>query len=347
MSDGTHIEYVDSTLVLTTGCRHVSSGCDNCFAATLTSGRLRHLPEYEGLAVAGKFTGQVRVHPERLLVPLGWRKPRRCFICDMGDLFHPGVPAKFIERVFAMAALRPRHTFLILTKQPDRMRHLLNSPGFATAVLDAVPQLAADAGRPRLAAGVYDGWDWPLANVHVGVSAEDQKTAGIRIPKLLDTLAAVWWVSAEPLLGPVSLAQWLRPAGPRPALSWVVTGGESGARARPPHPDWFRMLRDQATSAGVPFFFKQWGSWAPWTPGPRGAERHMDAPAMRRAMWVYPDGQAVPWVQLVPAGRGVEVRALMEKIGKVKAGNVLDGTVWNGLPVSGEGPPESAPMAAG
>jgi protein gp37 len=363
VSTGTGIGYVDDTLVLVTGCKEVSAGCDNCFAATLTSGRLAHLPQYHGLAVAGKFTGEVRCHPERLLIPLRQRKGRRIFVCDMGDLFHPGVPDLFIARTFAMMALSPQHAYLILTKRHARMRVLLSSREFRDAALGAMAQLAQAARLRDGGQAAITAFTWPLPNVHLVVSVESQQWARIRIPALLATPAAVRGVSAEPLLERVTLAHWLGrevwantagPGGgvggqaltPGPGIDWVVTGGESGKGARPPHPDWFRLLRDECGDARVPFYFKQWGSWAPWQPGPRGAERHLGDRTGPRAAWVTPEGETHPW-DYPAAYAANRVWALMEKTGKAAAGHTLDGRTHTELPAAAAGPPESAPMAAG
>ncbi len=247
------IEWTDSTWSPVVGCTHVSPGCDQCYAAKLASGRLAHLPRYAGLAVDGKFTGEVRLVPEVLNQPLRWRRPRRVFVNSMSDLFHDAIPDEYIAQVFAMMAACSQHTFQVLTKRHGRLRSLLSDPGFQDMVIeewDALVEEHGDrvAGRP--------GWNWyPLPNVWLGVSVEDQKWADIRIPALLATPAAVRFLSCEPLLGPIDLASYI---GGR-LISWVIVGGESGPRARPMHPDWARSLRDQCTAAGVPFFFKQAG----------------------------------------------------------------------------------------
>jgi protein gp37 len=161
----------------------------------------------------------VTLHPERLDKPLHWRRPRRVFVNSMSDMFHDQIADEFIEQVWNTMAAAPRHTFQILTKRPGRMRSLAH----------------------RLPV---------LSNVWLGVSAEDQRWAEIRVPVLLDTPAAVRFISAEPLLGAIDLTPYL------PQLDWVIVGGESGPNYRPMNPDWARDLRDQCTSAGVAFLFK-------------------------------------------------------------------------------------------
>ena len=195
------------------------------------------------------WTGEVRLVPELLDQPLRWKKPRRIFVNSMSDLFHEDVPDEFILSVWRTMANASQHTFQILTKRPTRMRDWL---------------------RKGLMIGDFIAP--PLDNVWLGVSTEDQATADERIPLLLQTLAAVRWISAEPLLSPIDLTSikrtqaegYMRPLDGRfNKLGWIVAGGESGPKARPSHPDWFRSLRNQCAAMGVPFFFKQWGEWGP------------------------------------------------------------------------------------
>lgn len=258
MADRTGISYLDATWNPTTGCSAVSPGCANCWARRMAE---RMWPtQYGPDAVhAGRdqFTGfeerrprqfdDVQCHDDRLSIPLRWRKPRRIGVSFMGDLFHDAVPDAFIDRIFAATMLCPQHQFLLLTKRPGRMRAYLTAMDRTRGIDDALMALAfkgTDCSgvkcltQPHLPGGTEG---WPLPNVWLGVSVEDQATADERIPLLLQTPAAKRWVSAEPLLGPVDLrrylgdaaAQWdgsfesssRRMAGPR--LDWVVVGGES------------------------------------------------------------------------------------------------------------------------
>lgn len=287
MSDKTEISWTDATWNPVVGCTKVSAGCDNCYAIR-TAHRMTANPNplvsqaYAGTEQDGEWTGKINLLTDRLDQPLRWRKPRRIFVNAQSDLFHKDVPDDFIARVFAVTARTPHHTYQVLTKRHGRMRSLLSSADFADRV----------------------GWvsmtsaPWPLPNLWLGVSVEDQATADLRIPALLGTPAAVRWVSAEPLLGPVDLSdyvdRWREYDGdicnwgrcdraavavrrdfthedPRyvcmlpvcerhRGLDWVVVGGESGPGARPMHPDWTRSLRDQCASTGVAFHFKQAGS---------------------------------------------------------------------------------------
>jgi protein gp37 len=254
----TSIEWATDVWNPVTGCNKVSQGCKNCYAETIANRfwATQYPPNEDGSP--RKFT-DVRLHPERLEDPLKWKKPRRVFVNSMSDLFHESVPVKFIDLVFGYMAAAHQHTFMILTKRPMRM-------------LDYVSGVAYDKQLDRTKTNqrwqLSDTWrDIPtvLPNVWLGVSVEDQKTADERIPILLETPAAVRFVSYEPALGPVDLNKkelfcetWSRGGYTIGTyLDWIIMGGESGPGARPMHPDWARSVRDQCQAAGVPFFFKQ------------------------------------------------------------------------------------------
>jgi protein gp37 len=243
MADNTSIEWTDATWNPVAGCTKVSKGCDNCYAERLTE-------RFHG---KGSF-GTVTLHPDRLNLPLRWRKPRMVFVNSMSDLFHDHVPDAFIAQAFAVMAIASRHTFQVLTKRPGRMVSLLGRQEFERAVLLAIDRLLADEprfGSDSLTGSFYRA-AYPLRNVWLGTSVENQRWADIRIPKLLETPSVVRFLSCEPLLGPVDLDAANR-------VDWVIVGGESGPLARPMDAAWARSLRDQCSEAGVPFFFKQWG----------------------------------------------------------------------------------------
>lgn len=206
MSDGTKIEWTDATWNPVTGCTKISEGCTHCYIARTPPFRMagRRFEHPEGPDRIGATTG-VQLHPERLGVPVAWRKPRRIFVCSLADLFHAAVPELHIAKVFAAMHLAPQHTFQVLTKRSGRMRSLLSSHDFRLAV-EACARTQAPRATPANAP-----LPWPLPNVWVGVSAETQRWADIRVPDLLRTPAAVRWVSAEPLLGPLDLSPWLDP----------------------------------------------------------------------------------------------------------------------------------------
>lgn len=302
MADGSKIEWTDATWNVVIGCDKVSPGCDHCYAIR-TAHRMQANPNpvisaaYAGTEAHGKWTGRVNLVTDRLDLPLKWRRPRRIFVNAQSDLFHDQVPDEFIARVWAVMASAPRHTFQVLTKRHGRMRSLLSSEEFRLAVQRRIPHAGAS---PYVAA--Y--WKtWPLPNVWLGVSVEDQKRADLRIPALLDTPAAVRWISAEPLLGPVDIINglgdsWLT------GIDWIVAGGESGPGSRPMHPEWARSLRDQSEVAGVPFLFKQWGSHRPSAVGSivRGGVRFPMVPASKRAAGRELDGRT--WDEYPAAADG-------------------------------------------
>ena len=260
MADNTKIEWTDATWNPITGCSVVSGGCTNCYAMKLAGTRLKNHPSRKGLTMDTKagpvWTGEVRFNEQWLLQPLKWTRPRMIFVCAHGDLFAEGVPEAWIDQVFAVMGLAPQHIFQVLTKRPERMWDYLTEPDLIDRLLDAAMKIDSP-----------DGADWaadiacshtnglPLPNVWLGVSVENQKTADERIDYLLGTPAAIRWISAEPLLGQISI----RAAN----IDWVVVGGESGPGARPMQPEWARQLRDECAATKTPFLFKQWGNHRP------------------------------------------------------------------------------------
>ena len=316
MADNSRIEWTDATWNPVTGCSVLSPGCTNCYAMQLAGTRLRHHPSRAGLTIDTKagpvWNGKVRLNEQWLAQPFAWRKPRMIFVCAHGDLFHEDVPDEWIDQVFAIMALAPRHTFQVLTKRAERMRKYVD---------DAVGRVIARAD------GDWPGW--PLPNIWLGVSAERQQEADQRIPELLATPAAVRFISAEPLLGPIDLRA-ISTAGIGSAagnklsdvLHWAIVGGESGQGARPMHPAWARSLRDQCHSAGIPFFFKQWGEYWPAEISRRGEEGEI---------WrTQPTGKDVWFFDERHAADPPTIRH--HRIGKGKAGRLLDGVEHNGMP---------------
>ncbi|WP_417790300.1 DUF5131 family protein [Terasakiella pusilla] len=287
------IEWTEKTWNPIAGCTVKSDGCQNCYALNMAN-RLQAmgLDKYKGLVRrSGKkavWTGKINFDEKALLEPLKRKKPTRYFVNSMSDLFHENVPDEWIDRIFAVMALCPQHTFQVLTKRPERMREYFNegiplNHGF-TDRWYPIEEAAKRIHRITALATCPDIVRLPLPNVWLGVSIEDQKTANERIPLLLDTPAAVRWVSAEPLLGPVDFStEYLavKCGGEYPfpnmpddhrtklvdLLDWVVVGGESGTGARPMHPEWVRDIQRQCEIANVPFLFKQWGEWAPYDRG--------------------------------------------------------------------------------
>ena len=321
----TNISWTDKVWNPTIGCSRVSRGCEKCYAETFAH-RLEGMGQarYKGLSVVGKhgarWTGEVRQVPEVLAAPLRWRKPQRIFVNSMSDLFHDQVPFEYVAAVFGVMAACPQHTFQILTKRPARaleffewigagsgpwlranfakVRDLFASGSRFATYRGVRHRSGDDAGAMVLnAAGVQS---WPLHNVHLGVSCEDQATADERIPKILKCPAAVWWVSAEPLLGPVRVdditdgadgvlkplvgLHWapgrtsagapgmILQGGKGPAISWLVAGGESGGGHRPCDPVWIDSIVAQCSEAGVPVFVKQDSGPKPGKQGRLSAE---------------------------------------------------------------------------
>ena len=318
----TTIEWTDRTWNPVTGCSKVSEGCRNCYAEAISLRFKRSVGPWNAINAAEN----VVLHPDRLHQPFEWREPSRVFVNSMSDLFHEQVPNNYIDQVFGVMAQARPHTFQILTKRPERMRAYLTSPD-----RNAKVALAA-IGIP------YPQWQWPLPNVWLGVSVEDQRAADERIPHLLETPAAVRFLSCEPLIGPVDLERWLvyydslygEPWGSRGDLHWVIVGGESGPKARPMHPDWARSLRDQCVAAGVPFFFKQHGEWSPDRPE-GAAPGTWDGGRMRT---FKPDGTLY-------SQRGHDWNdpgmVSMYRVGKKAAGRLLDGREWSQFPAPADG----------
>jgi len=272
---GTSIEWTDHSWPVVNGCRRVSAGCENCYAERLTATRLSKTPKYGGLAVIGKngprWTGETRLWRPHLEMPLTIRKPSRIFVADMGDLFYEGVKHADIAAVFSVMELAPHHTFQVLTKRPERMLRWISE---WKQMIDYMADSPAPAG------GLYMQRYW---HIWLGVSVEDQGTADERIPLLLQTPAAVRFVSYEPALGPVTFRDWLTtrepitrfeaftpeakgayPVAPtelvRGGIDWVIVGGESGPRARPFDLEWARSTVRQCQRAGAACFVKQMGS---------------------------------------------------------------------------------------
>lgn len=311
------IEWTDATWNPIRGCTKVSAGCAHCYAETLAE-RFRGTP---GHPFEHGF--DLRLVPEKLEDPLRWTKPRRIFVNSISDLFHEDVPDEYIKQVCDVMLRANWHTYQALTKRADRMAALLS-------------------GELRGAAEASHIW-W-------GVSVEDQQAADERIPLLLQTPAAVRFVSCEPLLGPVDLRsihagdagpdgnKWMDalmelycgdPTMGR-GIDWVIVGGESGHGARPMHPAWPRNIRDQCVAAGVPFFFKQWGEWEVATDenGRRHGYHGSVMPECdQKFIWCGLSGKTYR-----PCAELDDDCYAMARVGKKAAGRTLDGREWNEAP---------------
>jgi len=300
------IEWTDATWPIVQGCDPVSQGCVGCYAVPLLwrmmhnpnpkiSGPLQGIVEKhinaDGKAIL-RFTGAIAERNDRLTWPFQWRQPRKIFVPSHGDLFHKKVSRDFIDKVFAVMALTPQHTYQVLTKRSKRMRDYCADPTVARRIGEAIvcgmwpdtvdQNSCIDWEAPAEPAELKT---WPLPNVWLGISAEDQPNLEERWPHLEATPAAKRFLSYEPALGPIqpwhiqghdgryidALAgeHWFPGAGSinsqtrsgKPKLDWIIAGGESGPNARPPLPRWFTELRDICRERGTAFFFKQWGEW--------------------------------------------------------------------------------------
>jgi protein gp37 len=231
MSDNSRIAWCDATWNPIVGCSPVSAACDHCYAARMgkrLAGRCGYPREFS----------QVTFREDSLDQPLRWRKPRRIFVCSMGDLFHEEARNEDRMRIWNVMCKAHWHTFLVLTKRAEEMY-----------------EWCRVYGCPE--------------NVWTGVTAENQETLDDRLVHLLRVASKVRFLSCEPMLGKIDIGTSIALAyrgcktdGMERDIEWVIAGGESGPGARPTHPEWVRSLRDQCAAGGVPFFFKQWGEWA-------------------------------------------------------------------------------------
>jgi protein gp37 len=273
-----------------------------------------------------------------LTAPLCWRKTRMIFVRSMTDLFADFVPDEWIDKVFAVMALCPQHSFQVLTKRPARAREYFgrDEDGFMPAearIEHRAKQIAREWGSPVPPGKTLLG-QMPFPHVWLGTSCSDQASADARIPDLLAAPAAVRFLSAEPLLGPMDVRPYMPndlwnnlPSWKQPELDWVIVGGESGRNARPMHPDWARSLRDQCQAAGVAFFFKQWGEWA---------DQSDDKVTGHNHRILLPTGETIgvgcKWGGAVEEGWKERGGAWMTRVGKKRAGRLLDGREWNEVP---------------
>lgn len=342
-------------------CEHVTEACRNCYAESLNMrlgtglefkpGHLRRVNKF------GEKVGDVRIFlDDRLLVkPLHWRRPRHIFACSMTDLFGGFVADEMIAHCFAIMALADWHTFQVLTKRPERAKTLLTDPAFWLLVKYLMQRMVEDGVvKPRPI-----NVKFPLSNVWLGVSIANQPDADLFVPQLIACPAVIRFVSYEPALGIVDLtaiqsvvgprltkafdalrgSMWVNDGGGRrhlggliddrgqaARLHWVIAGGESGRNARPSHPGWYRDMRDQCQSAGVPFYFKQWGEWHPSAmhdpetcPYKSTHAVHVGGEREFRPMEAYAKAHRAGWAGVC-------------RVGKKRAGAMLDGREWREMP---------------
>jgi protein gp37 len=308
MSAKSKISWTDSTWNPVTGCNKVSVGCANCYAHT-----------YAQRFHKGDFS--VKLHPGKLDVPLHWKKGRKIFVNSMSDLFHPDVPNDYIDLVFAIMALSQQHTFQILTKRPIRMLEWFSRMPVIAPASNAYDRTAKTVFEWILGLGneiesfiksieiqsdELSELQWPLPNVMIGASVENQLTGDERIPILRKIPAAKRFISAEPLLGQVDF-------GNNDEIDWVIVGGETGPKARPMHPQWVRSIRDQCKAANIPLFFKSWGEWK--------ATVYPNPDTLR----LCNDGRHFPWVGLSNTPADCKHPIGVNKVGAKLSGRMLDG----------------------
>lgn len=353
MGDKSGIEWTDATWNPVAGCDLVSPGCTQCYAMRRVAPRLAAnpaTPHYRGTVKKAKpsggkgrrpdrgetyvWTGRIGFAPARTFdAPLRWTRPRRIFVNSTSDLFHPGVPDDVVDRVFAVMALSPQHTFQVLTKRPERMADYVGgAPAHHSDAAERIGYRIFERVEERrrvpphwpiTASALIDGptpdhpavaWPrpdiWPLGNVLLGTSVEDQARADERSRALAEIASKGWhtFVSYEPALGPVDWSGW-------EFLGWLISGGESGHGARPSHPDWHRAARDWCSARGIPYLFKQWGEWKPlagndgfWPTHSHSAVRMSADGALTGNSWPF------------------------QRVGKKLAGRILDGSEHNGFP---------------
>jgi protein gp37 len=322
----TKISWTERTWNPLAGCTRASEGCDNCYAAVM-SHRLEAMAladivngkspgkkaKYIGTTSKAKnghiaFNGKINLDYDALNEPYAWKKPVMVFVNSMSDLFHKDVPLEFVAKVFQVMVDTPQHTYQVLTKRPERMEGIID--------------------------WIFSGNEVP-SHIWLGTSVENQEQANIRIPHLIDTNAKIRFLSCEPLLGGIDLAKAMQFTHednegygivPLNYLSWIIAGGESGKKARPVHPNWLRLLRDQCASYDVPYFLKQWGEYAP--AGEWYDTVHCFLMDSRTGMQSPVVGGWKKW-------NDAKYYEPMRKFGKKMSGNVLDGKVWQEFPVIG------------
>jgi len=261
MTEDFAIAWTDTTWNPLVGCTRKSQACRRCYAEAATSESALAGGWGQGFAEVGDggvaWTGKIALREDRLSFPLELENPSRIFVNSLSDLFHETLPEETIDKIFAVMALAPRHVFQVLTKRPKTMQPYLSNAATPARIESHMAEL--DGGAAKIET-------WPLPNVWLGVTAENQKEADRRIPLLLQTPAAVRFAAAEPLLEALDLkpGTWLKGKdSPGPKLDWIVAGGEISAEAQPCHPDWARGLRDQCARAATPFFWTHWGENIP------------------------------------------------------------------------------------
>ena len=335
----TKIEWTNETWNPIIGCSKISEGCKNCYAERM-AGRLSNITKTAYylkvveqnrpalLVIKGlpKWNGETQFINQQLLKPTQWKKPRKIFVCSMGDLFHESIPFEWIDVVFSIMSDIDQHIYQVLTKRPFRMQQFY------------------DWKAKQL------GVKWQAKdNVWIGVTVESQEQV-YRILPLLKVPSKIRFISCEPLLSNIDLYPWLDEyIGPSETghndwlngLNWVIVGGESGPEARPMHPEWVRSLKNQCKISGTPFFFKQWGEWyTDWlniqTKEPV-FKMYPNYQKFQQKLWVRKGDSCIDMNgKICKNGGDMKTAsypvAIMQKIGKQKSGVILDGKEYKQFP---------------
>lgn len=333
------IRWTEETWNPIPGCFKKSAGCKNCYAITMAH-RIAGIPgsktKYAGLTTqqgnSVNWTGKATYGMD-LKKPVNLTSPRMIFVNSMGDTFYEKHPRHEIAKIFAIMWYCHQHTFQVLTKRPERAAELMETPGFIADVVNEINRLSSSGILPK---NVYTnrailGSQWPLKNVWIGTTIENDEVADQRLAALKKCKAHLKFISFEPLI-------WYPGRLDLTGIDWAICGGESGIGARPMHPAWARALLQNCRDYNVPFFFKQWGSWLPWEPeaqlpfwksqNGKSEDSHLLFPddwdaAMEKNRW--DDGM---WTVQTPFGN-----CAFQNVGKKEAGNRLDGVVYEEFPV--------------
>lgn len=331
MGSTTKISWCDSTFNPWIGCTKVSPGCANCYAEAMM--------HRWGKDIWGPGKPRQRTSAANWKQPLKWEAEaartgirRKVFCGSLCDWLDPEIPIEWLADLLDLIRRTPHLDWLLLTKRPELYQNRLE---VLLAWLEDGGLSRSDKwpGLLTLVANMTGSWGGPtryrLPNVWIGATVENQEMADKRIPELLKIPARVRFLSCEPLLGPINLNEpmpgpivdgiyppWYIQSG----IDWVICGGESGPRARPMHPDWARSLRDQCKAAGVPFFFKQWGEWAP--------VEAIDGSLEGKEAWISLDGEVSDGSEVDFFGGDVQVI----RVGKAHAGHLLDGVEHHEFP---------------
>lgn len=338
MGENSRIEWTDHTFNPWIGCTKLSRACENCYAEPMATNRL-------GVAW-GAGQPRRRTADSTWLQPLAWNRKAakegrraRVFCASLADVFDSEVPDSWRDDLFGLICATPNLDWLLLTKRPAVARKYLANEDRIGAAWCKATHKALGGADPGSAP------QFPLPNVWLGTTVEDQKMAETRIPHLLEAPAAVRFVSMEPLLGEVDLrcidtgencfvdaltgiaSVDGRGRSSCARIDWVIAGGESGPGARPSHPDWFRDLRDDCAETGVPFFFKHWGEWAPGECATREQTRTEKTADLINGEWHY---DSVTPRASREGHRDDEPE--MYRLGKARAGRWLDEVLHDAYP---------------